>query len=111
MKANELRIGNYLINELAYHYNEGLCQVTGIFHDLHGFKGYAIQTGEGNTTLLNDEDESYFKPIPLTEEWLVKFGFKKRKYLHLFNWENKIIISQNKNIERDFFLSKTGYDI
>jgi hypothetical protein len=85
MKANELRIGNWLINELCYDRNNGLCRVTGIFHDLHKFQGYAIQTEEGNTTLLNDEDESYFKPIPLTEEWLFRFGLKEKQNHKVFS--------------------------
>ena len=80
MEAKELRIGNWIINEFGYEdFNNGICQITGIFHDLIGFKGYAIQTGKGHSTLLKDDDnECYFKPIPLTEEWLVRFGLKEK---------------------------------
>ena len=54
MKASELRIGNYVYVE----------------HD------------KNNLELLKFDFESgwymeYIKPIPLTEEWLLKFGFEK----------------------------------
>ena len=51
MKSNELRIGNLVMS------------------DGYLYKVYHIP-----------DDEDYFEecqPIPLTEEWLVKFGFKK----------------------------------
>ena len=55
-----------------------------------------------------DED---FRAIPLTEEWLLMFGFKKRKNRHLFHWENKIVVSEYKDEFENFFYPKTGYDI
>jgi hypothetical protein len=48
MKANELRIGNYVYDTL----------------------------GKVNTYIVK-EPHNQVKPIPLTEEWLLKFGFKK----------------------------------
>jgi hypothetical protein len=58
MKANELRIGNYV------YFNEQLEQI-----DLDSFHGigtfYCI---------------SSYSAIPLTEEWLIKFGFVKEKH-------------------------------
>lgn len=53
MKANELRIGNLVYD------NERI---------------YQIYSG---TEIGNKHNDNNFKPIPLTEEWLVKFGFKK----------------------------------
>ena len=54
MKATELRIGNFINNEL---------------------------TGEGKLTqeVLCDFANGYIhlEPIPLTEEWLLKFGYSK----------------------------------
>ena len=52
MKANELRIGNIVTHEGRYHYtiNDG-CDI---------------------------DASSIFSPIPLTEEWLLKFGFGKK---------------------------------
>ena len=53
MKANELRIGNWVNN------NEEDYQITSA------------------TILQLERGDSTAKPIPLTEEWLIKFGFKK----------------------------------
>lgn len=65
MKANHLRIGN-LIEQGEY----GVSPITS--YQLHNLKtkeqgGYAA------------EYYNNFKPIPLTEEWLLKFGFKKEE--------------------------------
>ena len=71
MKATELRIGNYY----QYAGDNGIIytQVKEIKHNQFG--------------LLGDFDGTNFeicKPIPLTEEWLVKFGFEKT--YDDFNW-------------------------
>jgi len=62
MKENELRIGNLL--------------------DLYG----TIATLQGEDFYhhysINERKLSRFKPIPLTEEWLLKFGFIKYGTLH-----------------------------
>ena len=60
MKANELRIGNY-VNRL-------------------GEKTVVEGTHKGNyvSTLISGAvTGNQVEPIPLTEEWLVKFGFEK----------------------------------
>jgi hypothetical protein len=57
MKANELRIGN-----LVYYRSSDSDQWT---NDLPIEDGFEIDSA----------DE--YKPIPLTEEWLLKFGFEK----------------------------------
>jgi hypothetical protein len=72
MKANELRIGNYIadrgnkewqidhwesINKLSAKSNATMCM--GILMETHPMTEYV----------------DYIKPIPLTEEWLLKFGF------------------------------------
>lgn len=63
MKANELRLGN-LIDRQDY-----ICKVT------------KIEEGGIITEPLEYKGERFVEqrvePIPLTEEWLVKFGFKK----------------------------------
>lgn len=81
MKASELRIGNYYMfadyNGIVYR------QVKEIKHNQFG--------------LLSDYDEVNFeicRPIPITEEWLLKFGFEK---------EMSYYISKESNIE--FYLS------
>jgi hypothetical protein len=66
MTRSELRIGS-LIDRGDYH-----CKVTGITED-------GIMTEP-----INYEGERFVeqitKPIPLTEEWLVKFGFDKKAH-------------------------------
>lgn len=82
METNELRIGNYI------EYCGYIVKVDGIYDD--------------RISAINIEDKdhifdkpSYFNPIKLTEELLLKIGFKKNKY----DWweyfpdrENKISI-------------------
>lgn len=63
MKANELRIGNIIKNK------NSICIVCGILNESDLF--------------VNNEYEEWYPdlsectPIPLTEEWLLKFGFEK----------------------------------
>ena len=56
MKANELRIGNYILLQ-------GFTKPTQV---------WIIDTTEQST-------RTKASPIPLTEEWLLKFGFVKKK--------------------------------
>jgi hypothetical protein len=63
MKASELRIGNY-INEVE----DGLIIVNSIDSREHRFY-VTDQNGD-----INGED--FIEPIPLTEEWLERFGFE-----------------------------------
>ena len=79
MKASELRIGN-LIKGIYHDYDDGIdeeienetiCKVVTL--DVSGSGDYPIY-------VYSDEDIEHFsefKPIPLTEEWLLKFGFEK----------------------------------
>lgn len=83
MKSNELRVGNYF----------------GYYDDLHGYiigmKSGAHKDGDvfittpggGYTNIYMDS----LKPIPLTEEWLTKFGFIKGYQYRKgdFNYWNK----------------------
>jgi hypothetical protein len=57
LKANELRIGNW-----------------------HWGDGNPIQiTAKDILDLSDDPQDDFYQPIPLTEEWLLKFGFEKNK--------------------------------
>lgn len=56
MKANELRIGNYFL-----------------------FGGEVDKWQFGHWKDLEQEDDYIGEPIPLTEEWLKRFGFVKLK--------------------------------
>jgi hypothetical protein len=74
MKANELRIGNYVYDTLG--------KVNKI--DLEAI------------TYIVKEPHNQVKPIPITEEWLLKFdmeltdGFSSSRKLYLNNYENDI---------------------
>lgn len=63
MKAEDLRVGNFV-----KHRNTEL-QICQIFVD--SFQGMYVG-GKGSYTYANSD------PIPLTEEWLLKFGFHDR---------------------------------
>lgn len=54
MKANELRIGNYILDNLG-----GILKIKSI---------------------STESDFSHIKPIQLTEEWLLKFGFEWKNF-------------------------------
>jgi len=57
MNANELRIGNYILD------------------------GKDVWEVDNATifTMVDHDEEWHYKPIPLTEEWLVRFGFNDYK--------------------------------
>jgi len=54
MKANELRIGNLILKENT-----------------------EIKVTASTLMDMQNKDSDYYSPIPLTEEWLLKFGFEK----------------------------------
>ena len=62
MKVSELRIGNWIIEPESE--DKSPFQVWGVYC-------------EKNNDKINGCPISLFKPIPLTEEWLLKFSFKK----------------------------------
>ena len=97
IQANELRIWN-LVNSK----NDGIISITNISE-----KSVAVSEAH----CYNHIPVEFISPIPLTEDWLLIFGFKKRKNRHLFHWENKIVISEYKDEFENFFYPKTGYDI
>jgi hypothetical protein len=59
MEAQELRIGNYVNGDLGKYYKFELSD----FYDWWG---------DHNSHIFGD----HIHPIPLTEEWLLKFGFE-----------------------------------
>ena len=68
MKASELRIGNW-VNVRQYPYENEPYQISSLSIDnTFTFKFKGDIKGCFATSIIN--------PIPLTEEWLLKFGFK-----------------------------------
>lgn len=61
MEANELRIGNYVFNPVQKkEVKVDLPLLSDVLYDEH----------------IDRVIEDRFQPIPLTEEWLIKFGFE-----------------------------------
>jgi hypothetical protein len=88
MKSNELRIGNYIQTEY-----EGILQVVNI--NSEGFD-YVDCRKPNYKALGRYEIEVVCKPIPITEEWLLKFGFVKE--------ENNIDVCYQIEIKDGYFL-------
>lgn len=65
MKSTELRIGNIIESRTKH----------------------PVKANWGTLRALENGEKTYF-PIPLTEEWLVKLGFKKENY---FTYDNGLI--------------------
>jgi hypothetical protein len=61
MKASTLRIGNYIIHEPT-------------------IDDWEQKTVKAGTIIQCEISPDSFEPIPLTEEWLIKFGFEKVIY-------------------------------
>lgn len=76
MEANELRIGNLIRRKSNY---EVLRATTGIL---------------SNWDILNTKHPGY-EGIPLTEEWLEKFGFKYAKGWNM--WQGEIEVYKHKD--------------
>jgi hypothetical protein len=65
MKANEFRIGNFVTAKLRSGKGREI---------IHKITGYNITNLESDITTV-----FIFQPIPLTEEWLLKFGFRVKE--------------------------------
>lgn len=68
MKASELRVGNFIRFNNLIQPEEIITINPRFFCSAMCNKDFDIN--------------GYYKPIPLTEEWLLKFGFKKENTLH-----------------------------
>lgn len=90
MNANELRIGNYY----SCASNEGIIYP----------RAKTIQYNEFG--FLSDIDGTNFgicKPIPLTEEWLLRFGFEKYS-----GWDDQIYWRKK---EMDLLVTNQGFEM
>jgi hypothetical protein len=74
MKAQELRIGNYHL----YHIVDKL--------DERGEYDEICKIDADDFGILENFDCPEYKPIPLTEEWLLKFGFEKMSSNYERGW-------------------------
>jgi hypothetical protein len=97
MKANELRIGNLVSQNGFFGYVYSIESALPRQEQRFSDKDLVTLFDNGITTMTIDE----IKPIPLTEEWLVKFGFNEfeKNYRTFFvNNKFKIEMSNTGNI-------------
>ena len=87
MKANELRIGNLV------EFDNSVGVLDGI--SIHG---EIILEWKGSIIDIFIEDIELINPIPLTEEWLVRFGFYQSKN----KWGNTFHLMNEDGITADF---------
>jgi len=85
MKANELRIGN-------------LVKLTDTYDEIEVFH---LDT-DSDRSRINYMGSDNFEPLPLTEEWLIKFGFTQ----HHGNYYNTIMMFKSTKASRNEWLLK-----
>jgi hypothetical protein len=75
IKSNELRIGNFVCANI---YSTKETPISYVVYEVTGIDSQIItfRFDDGYTGLPINE----FNPIPLTEQWLIKFGFKTNDY-------------------------------
>ena len=71
MKASEVRIGNWVINDA---WNGEECTID--YNDIVAMAQWD----------QNGKEAEFIKPIPLTEEWLKRFGFATKDDDHWCKW-------------------------
>ena len=87
INAAELRIGNWF-------YSKGLnfvCQISEIRQETVSICGKTLKN-----ELASGLSYSSFDPIPLTEEWLIRFGFEKADWLNSMGISEDICYTNGK---------------
>jgi hypothetical protein len=85
IKASDLRIGNFVGNNLS---GEIL-------------KACDVLCDGINTDKIEGLNYGFIEPIPLAEEWLLKFGFEYRKEIPFDGWYSKLINYNSIRIFKD----------
>ena len=100
MKKEELMYGNKLLflNEVVTFSNISQIREDGIFW---------IKTIESKI----DSKSFHFKPIPLTEEWLLKFGFFKHNNAYVLEKPNENIMNFKFSIWSDFTYNSSEFPV
>lgn len=85
MEANELRLGNLVTATLT--------------NEIYEIGIWALRVIEdGNYQNSYDTETKVYEPIPLTEEWLLKFGFEKNNNNQFILMEGSVDILFNKDL-------------
>lgn len=111
MKTNELRIGNlvFIENDLLPETKGKIHKVYGISekHDSEFPKSTGIVSLNQISTIRNySQFDEFIQPIPLTEEWLLKLGFRKQRTdTHLYMNGSLYIKINNNGFKFDYFTS------
>ena len=100
MKKEELMYGNKLLflNEVVTFSNISQIREDGIFW---------IKTIEPKI----DSKSFHFKPIPLTEEWLLKFGFFKYNNAYVLEKPSENIMNFKFSIWNDFTYNSSEFPV
>jgi len=97
METKELRINNLFKTTISR--DRGEAKV------VYGVKGNNVYVDEKYCY-----DITHIKPIPITEEWLLKFGFKKNEPEisdGFFNWWNK---NKDVSVDVEYVLTDNGVE-
>ena len=86
MEASELRIGNFIIGTYENEDNNLVHETVCEFKFYNCYDNYYWVESED---LI--EEFTGFKPIPLTEEWLLKFGFEFKEPILTSAWKNSAV--------------------
>ena len=100
MKKEELMYGNKLLflNEVVTFSHISQIREDGIFW---------IKTIESKI----DSKSFHFKPIPITEEWLLKFGFFKHNNAYVLEKPNENIMNFKFSIWSDFTYNSSEFPV
>lgn len=102
MKAEELRIGNYVKIDM------GIGQVLSITESIFStnYKNEDYNVTIGIDGLFLSEDEENIEGVPLTEEILLKCGFKKINHIHGY-----VFYTYKRKTSRNCYLYEMPIDI
>jgi len=102
MNSKELRIGNWFINY------EAKPEKT-IYWQVEEICSYTKKTGIGVMYRNGSSWTSEPQPAPLTEDWLLRFGFEKKKHITR-NWDEDCFVLSVENYAWDLQVVLGDYD-
>ena len=91
INARELRIGNWVRHKATWSYRNDIKEPVEFDFQIEMNDFYK----DGECTIMLDSD---IEPIPLTEEWLIKFGF----FRHHKDYANDVIYLKNVVDSKEF---------